>query len=97
MPYLALQKTDKISAAIVNNAPSDLFGFLTDQFISETHVFAQCIPNYWENKEIELMKRSTIYWPQELNKHSSLLILSGRKHEIATSEQSLNQQIVLRN
>lgn len=43
----------------------------------ETAVLAECIPNYWQNKEMELRKRSAIYWSEKLNKHSSLLIISA--------------------
>ncbi len=42
------------------------------------------------------MKRSTIYWPEEFNKHSSLLILTGTKDEIVTSEQSVNLANILK-
>ncbi len=77
MTYLALQKSDKIKTAVVGNGATDLFNTLEFRPIMETKVFAECIPNYWENKEKELQNRSVIYWADELNKSSSLLILSG--------------------
>ncbi len=79
MTYLALQKTDKIKTAVVGNGATDLFNTLEFRPKMEEKVFAECIPNYWENKETELKKRSAIYWPNELNKNTSLLILNGTK------------------
>jgi len=77
MTYLALQKSDKIKTAIVGNGPSDLFGLISDRPEMESKVIAECVPNYLDNKESELKKRSVIYWTDELDKNSSLLILCG--------------------
>jgi len=77
MTYLSLKKSNKIKTAIVGNGVSDLFETATSRPKMETNVFAECIPNYWENKQTELKNRSAVYWPNEFNKNSSLLILSG--------------------
>lgn len=77
MTYLALQKSDKIKTAIIGNGASDLFDTAEFRPKMETNVFAECIPDYWNNKESELKKRSAFYWANELDKNSSLLILSG--------------------
>lgn len=77
MTYLALQKSDKIKTAIIGNGPTDLFGTISDRPEMEANVLAECVPNYYENKESELKKRSVIYWADELYKKSSLLILCG--------------------
>ncbi len=77
MTYLALQKSNKIKTAIIGNGPTDLFGIISDRPEMETKVIAECIPDYWNNKEFELKKRSVIYWVDELDKNSSLLILCG--------------------
>lgn len=77
MTYLALQKSDKIKTAIVGNGPTDLFGLISDRPEMESKVIAECVPNYLDNKESELKKRSVIYWTDELDKNSSLLILCG--------------------
>ncbi|MEO6902178.1 MAG: prolyl oligopeptidase family serine peptidase [Bacteroidia bacterium] len=79
MTYLALKNSSKIKTAIIGNAPSDLFELISDRPKIEFNVFAACIPNYHQNKDIELKKRSVIYWADELNKNSSLLILCGTK------------------
>ncbi|MEJ6711592.1 MAG: prolyl oligopeptidase family serine peptidase [Flavobacteriales bacterium] len=77
MTYLALKKSNKIKTAIIGNGASDLFYTIVERPILETNVFAECIPDYWKNKEAELKKRSAIYWADELDKSSSLLILCG--------------------
>lgn len=81
MTYLALQKSEKIKTAIIGNGPTDLFGTIIDRPEMESKVISECVPNYIENKETELKKRSVIYWADELNKNSSLLILCGTKDE----------------
>ena len=77
MTYLALQKSKIIKTAIIGNGPTNLFKIIDDRPIMETNVISECIPNYWINKEVELKKRSVIYWANELDKNSSLLILCG--------------------
>ncbi|MEZ4756419.1 MAG: prolyl oligopeptidase family serine peptidase [Flavobacteriales bacterium] len=88
MTYLALKKSDNIKTAIVGNGPSDLFAIAEYRPFLEENVFARYIPNYWENKEAELKKRSVLYWADELNKNSSLLILCGTKDRSCPQEQS---------
>ena len=88
MTYLALKKSDKIKSAIIGNGPSDLFETVSERPLFETKVLAECIPNYFENKDSELRKRSAIYWADELNKASSLLILCGTKDKRVNYKQA---------
>lgn len=88
MTYLALRKTDKIKSAIIGNGVSNLFEEIQFRPEMETKVFSECIPNYWENKKTELEKRSVIFWANELNKNSSLLILCGTKDERVNPKQA---------
>lgn len=88
MTYLALQKSDKIKTAIVGNGVSDLFETAKFRPKMETKVFAECIPDYWENRDSELKKRSAIYWADELYKNSSLLILCGTNDKRVNPEQA---------
>lgn len=88
MTYLALQKSDKIKTAIVGNGASDLFDTVKFRPIMETNVFAQCIPDYRNNKDSELKKRSVIYWADELAKNSSLLILCGTNDKRVNPKQA---------
>jgi dipeptidyl aminopeptidase/acylaminoacyl peptidase len=75
--YQSLRKTNKIKTAIIGNGVSDLFSTIKERPEMEFNPISECIPNYWNNKEAELKKRSAIYWADELNKKSSLLILCG--------------------
>lgn len=88
MTYLALQKSDKIKTAIVGNGPSDLLDIIKFRPKIETNIFAECIPEYWYNRESELKKRSVVYWADELNQNSSLLILCGTNDKRVNSEQA---------
>ena len=88
MTYLALQKSDKIKTAIIGNGASDLFDTAKFRPKMETNVFAECIPDYWNNRESELKKRSAIYWADELDKNSSLLILCGTNDKRVNPEQT---------
>ncbi len=88
MTYLALKKSNKIKAAVIGNGPSNLFNTIADRPIIETKVLAECVPNYYENKTVELQKRSAIFWAEELNK-SSLLLLCGTKDQRVNYQQSV--------
>lgn len=88
MTYLALQKSDKIRTAIIGNGPTDMFELISDRPEMESKVIAECVPNYSKNKESELKKRSVVYWTNELNKNSSLLILCGIKDKRVNPEQA---------
>ena len=77
MTYLALAKSRKIKTAVISNGPTDLIGLLKDRPEMESEVYRQCIPGYDANKEFELKKRSVVFWPEKLDKQSSLLILCG--------------------
>jgi dipeptidyl aminopeptidase/acylaminoacyl peptidase len=88
MTYLALQKSNKIKTAIIANGPTDLFGIIADRPEIESKVISECVPNYFENKDMELKKRSVIYWVDELDKKSSLLILCGTNDERVNPKQA---------
>lgn len=81
MTYLSLQKSTRIKTAIVGNGPVDMFGIIADRPEMETKVLAECVPDYLKNKETELKKRSVVYWPDELDKNASLLILCGTRDD----------------
>ena len=86
MTYLSLKESDKIKTAIVGNGVTDLFQLIRDRPKMETAVLAECIPDYWQHKEMELKKRSVIYWPEKLSKQSSLLIISGKNDKRANQD-----------
>lgn len=89
MTYLALKKSKRIQTAVIGNGPSDLFATIQERPEMELGVLAQCVPNYWANKDAELMKRSAIFWADSLNKESSLLLLCGRLDAQVDHQQSI--------
>ncbi len=88
MTYLALTKTDQIDAAVVGGARSDLT--IIDRPNMETNVYAELIPNYEENKEAELKKRSAVYWADQFPKNVPILMLHGNSDWRVKSTNSLN-------
>lgn len=90
MTYMALTKTDKIKAAVVGGAVSDNFSSIKDRPEMETMVLAQLIPNYAENKDAELEKRSAIKWASKFPKDAPILMLHGSSDWRVKPEQSLN-------
>lgn len=89
MTYLALTKTDKIKAAVVGGAISDNFASIEDRPEMETGVLSELIPNYTENKVIELEKRSAINWADKFPKNVPILMLHGTSDWRVKPEQSL--------
>jgi dipeptidyl aminopeptidase/acylaminoacyl peptidase len=104
MTYLALQCTDYIKTAVVGNGPTDLAPLLEERPEMES-VCARLIPNFLENREQELKKRSAVYWADELDKNSSLLILCGtndenvnpnQAHKLAAELEKINYNFTLK-
>ena len=77
MTYIALTKTTRIKAAVVGSGMADAFLNIQKRPEMETHVLAELIPNYPQNKEAALKERSAVYWPQRINKTTPLLIMQG--------------------
>jgi len=75
MTFIALTQTNKIKAAIVGGAPSDLTEI--DRPEMETKVYAELIPNYYANKEMELKKRSAIHFIDKFPKNVPIMMLHG--------------------
>lgn len=90
MTYIALTKTNKIKAAAVGGAVSDLYESIKDRPEMETNVAAELIPNYATNKEIELEKRSAIKWADKFPKNVPILMLHGNSDWRVKPQQSLN-------
>lgn len=88
MTYIALKKSDKFKTAVVGNGPTDLFETIEHRPNMETAVFAECIPNYWQDKQRLLERRSAFFWPDQLCGKSSLLILCGSRDQRVNPEQA---------
>lgn len=87
MTYLALAKTNKLKAVVVGGAPSNLITL--DRTEIEQNVFAALIPNYAENNEAELKKRSAIFWVEKFPKNVPILMLHGSSDWRVEASQSL--------
>lgn len=87
MTYLTLTKTNEIKAAVVGGAPADKT--IIERPTMETYVYAELIPNYWENKENELKKRSAVYFADKFSKDVPILMLHGNADWRVTSSNSL--------
>ncbi|MEY3420937.1 MAG: hypothetical protein RIR48_1226 [Bacteroidota bacterium] len=90
MTYLSLKESNRIKTAVIGNGVSDLFLAIEQRPELELNVISECIPNYWQNKEVELTKRSALYWVDSLNRKSSLLLLCGTLDAQVDYQQSLN-------
>ena len=89
MTYIALTKTDKIKVAVVGGAVSDNYETVKDRPEMETKVLAELIPNYEEQKEEELNKRSAIKWVDKFPENVPILMLHGNADWRVKPEQSL--------
>jgi len=87
MTYLALTKTDQIKAAVVVGASSDKT--IIDRPKIEKRVYAELIPNYWNNKEEELKNRSAIFWVDKFPENVPILMLHGNADWRVKSTNSL--------
>ena len=88
MTYLALTKTDQIDVACTGGAKSDMTKI--DRPEMEQSVYSELIPNYKENKEEELRKRSALYFIDEFPKNVPILLLHGSSDWRVKATNSLN-------
>jgi dipeptidyl aminopeptidase/acylaminoacyl peptidase len=101
MTYLALTKTDRIRAAVVGGALTDLASLSglrkrlrpDDDF--EDFCLRDTIPDYDRNKQKELKTRSPIKWPEKLNKKTPILIFHGTADWRSSPQYSLEMAIAL--
>ncbi len=87
MTYIALTKTDKVKVAVVGGANSDLT--IIERKGMESGVYAELIPDYENNKELELKKRSAIHWVEKFPKDVPILLLHGNSDWRVKSSNSL--------
>lgn len=95
MTYLALKQTDRIKAAVVGGAVSNAFESIQDRPVMETGVMAELIPDYKQNKEFELTKRSAVKWADQLSKDVPILVLHGNADWRVKVNQSYEMAIEL--
>ena len=90
MTYIALTKMKEIKAVVVGGAPSNTISLIEDRPEMEKNVLSELIPNYAENKFVELEKRSAIKWANKFPKDVPILMLHGSSDSRVKPEQSLN-------
>jgi len=93
MTYLSLALSNEIKAAVVVGAPADKT--IIDRPKMEKMVYSELIPNYWDNKEEELKKRSAVYFADKFPKDVPLLILHGNSDWRVKASNSLRLAIEL--
>lgn len=88
MTYLALARTDRIRAAVLEAAITDLAATLRDRPEMED-VVRDLVPNFEDDRETQLTARSAIRWPEKLNHRTALLLLHGTADWRVDPRQSL--------
>lgn len=85
--YLSLTKTNKIKAAVIIGASADLNYTLRSRSDLEK-IYAEVIPGYKKRKTEVLKKRSMIYWADQLNKKTPILLMHGSEDKRIPAEES---------
>ena len=96
MTYLTLMKTDKIKAAVVGGALSDL-KMMDDSRDGEMgeYVFSELMPNYAAEKDELLRERSAVFNADKLSKTTPILLLHGTADWRVVPEESLNMALAM--
>lgn len=89
MNFQALKKTNRITTGIMINGAPDLFKILEQRPALEELVFNKYIPNYSANRTNELIDRSPYFWPEQLNKSSSIYLIAGTQDRFVDFNQSV--------
>jgi dipeptidyl aminopeptidase/acylaminoacyl peptidase len=76
MTYIALTKTDRITAAITGGGMAD--SSISIKLRPEMeNVYAELVPDYRKNKDAALKARSAVQWPERIYKKTPILLLHG--------------------
>ena len=77
MTYRTLTETCKFKAAIIGAGMANSFRTIEERPEMEKNVYSELVPNYDNNKEEELRKRSAVYWVDKLCKTTPIMLLHG--------------------
>jgi len=77
MTYLAMARTDRLRAAIVLSAVSDLADYLAHRPEMRERVFAKLLPEASTEREAAITDRSPVRWANRLCKTTPLLVMHG--------------------
>ncbi|MEM9596615.1 MAG: prolyl oligopeptidase family serine peptidase, partial [Acidobacteriota bacterium] len=95
MTYLALTKTDRIKAAVVGAAPTDVAGLIADRPVMEERVLAELVPRWEQNRSAAIEERSAMLWPERLHPKTPILLLHGSADWRVDPTQSLRMATAL--
>lgn len=90
MGYLAATHTNRIRALVTIGGPTDLLKEIPHRPVMEDNVLSRWIPNYYQNREAELIHRSAQKWPEKLPKHMAVLLMHGEQDDKVQPENSIN-------
>lgn len=92
MSFLAAKHSPRFSAIAVVGAPTDLWAELQTGLRPEMeqNVFSKRIPYYAQNKQQALKDRSVIYWLEQLQSQTPMLIMHGDKDKHVHVDNALN-------
>lgn len=93
MTYIALTLTNEIDCAIIGGAPTDMTQLIKDRPEIDA-LLNKLIPNYEQNRNSEIEKRSPILWADKLNK-TDLLIIHGKADERVSYAQATEMSEML--
>lgn len=88
MTYLALARTNRIRAAIVEAGSADQFLEMEERPEFEA-LFAELIPDYAANRQRELEARSPVLWAERLCKQTPILLLHSRTDQAVPARSAL--------
>ena len=77
MTLLALMQTDRVAAAVVSGAASDMRAGVEARPEMETNVLAEMVPDWEANREAELEKRSPVRRVDELPRDVPIFVAHG--------------------
>ena len=77
MTLLAARQSTRIKSAAVIAGNVDMFASVEHRPNMEKKVYARLVPNFENNRQTELKKRSAIFWLEELNPEMPLLVMHG--------------------
>jgi dipeptidyl aminopeptidase/acylaminoacyl peptidase len=89
MTYMALTKTDRIAAAVVESGMSDAFDTIARRPEMEDLVYSVLVPEYEDSRQNALFNRSPVRWPGKLSKGTPILLLHGTADERVNASQTL--------
>ena len=87
MTYMATKNNPQIKAVAVVGGMSNLFTMKRNRPDMESDVYSALIPNYENDAENQLTKRSAVFWSHELPKSTKFLFLHGTKDQSVSIEE----------